>query len=213
MQRVMAFAVALGVMAVSAPAAMAQVRAMQAGEATVPTPATNPGEWVTENDYPSAPLRNGIEGVTRFQLNIDASGNATNCAITDSSGNGELDAATCRLMLQNARFVAARDENGNATTGIWTSSIRWQIPEEDPEVIVGAKTGGVVTDIELDKQGKIVSCSETRTENEVASAPRPCDSGFEIGSQLGVLVTDAAGQQARAKIVIKQLLSVKSIPD
>ena len=93
-------------------------------------PLSNPGQWVSSEDYPTAALRNEIEGVTRFVLAIDPYGIVENCRISVSSGSSELDAATCNLITARARFKPARDNRGKPVASTWASSVRWQIPKD-----------------------------------------------------------------------------------
>lgn len=92
-------------------------------------PRNAPGSWASEADYPSRAIREGREGVTRFALAIDSSGKVVRCDIVGSSGHADLDAKTCELVAKRARFEPARDGNGERTTGTFSSSIRWQIPD------------------------------------------------------------------------------------
>ncbi|GGD64440.1 energy transducer TonB [Croceicoccus mobilis] len=92
------------------------------------TPRNAPGEWVTPDDYPSRPLRQGIEGTVGFRLAIGADGRVDNCTITRSSGNAELDAAACKQIARRARFDAARDSEGVRVKGSYENSVRWVIP-------------------------------------------------------------------------------------
>ena len=87
----------------------------------------NPGTWVTENDYSSSAIRQGLEGVARVSLTIGADGRVTGCQITGSSGHEELDAATCQLVTKRARFEPARNENGDKVGGTYSSAVRWRI--------------------------------------------------------------------------------------
>ncbi|KPF51910.1 MULTISPECIES: energy transducer TonB [Novosphingobium] len=93
------------------------------------TPRGNPGDWVTSNDYPSRALREGAEGTTGFRLEYDASGRPTNCSVTRSSGNQELDAATCQNLMRRARFKPGT-QNGQPVGSTYSSSVRWQIPKD-----------------------------------------------------------------------------------
>ncbi|MBC2778437.1 energy transducer TonB [Parasphingopyxis marina] len=88
----------------------------------------NAGRWVTTADYPSRSLRNEEQGTTGFRLTIGPDGRVTNCQITSSSGFSGLDEATCRNLQRRARFQPALDAAGNPTTGSYSNSVRWEIP-------------------------------------------------------------------------------------
>lgn len=90
---------------------------------------TEPGRWVSENDYPINALRRGEQGVTSFAITIGVDGRVRDCTVTGTSGSRELDAATCAKVSQRARFTPARDRHGEVAVGRYTNSIRWQIPE------------------------------------------------------------------------------------
>lgn len=94
-----------------------------------PTPRGNPGSWANSNDYPARALREEKEGVTRFTVQVDANGRVSNCSVTGSSGTPELDSTTCSLISRRGRFNPATDGEGKPTSGSWSSSVRWEIPQ------------------------------------------------------------------------------------
>ena len=49
--------------------------------------------------------------------------------MTRSTGNGQLDAATCRYIERRARFEPATDESGAKVIGSYTGTVKWEIPE------------------------------------------------------------------------------------
>ena len=93
------------------------------------TPRGNPGRWITDNDYRTSWINRGYSGVASFALEIGANGRVNDCRITASTGHDALDAATCRLLSNRARFNPAKDNSGNSVAGTYTSSVNWQIPE------------------------------------------------------------------------------------
>ncbi len=93
------------------------------------TPKGNPGSWASSEDYPSGPLREGVEGTTGFRLEIGTDGRVVGCSITRSSGSGALDDTTCKLMTRRGRFSPAKDTSGNPVPGNFSSNVRWQIPK------------------------------------------------------------------------------------
>ena len=93
-------------------------------------PRTNPGSWVSTDDYPAAALRRGDQGAVRFELAVGADGRVTGCRITASSGFPDLDAATCANVTRRARFEPASDGSGARVPGSYNGSIRWVIPQD-----------------------------------------------------------------------------------
>jgi len=94
-----------------------------------PEPRGNPGNWATPNDYPRRALREEREGTTGFRVTVSTEGRVTDCQITRSSGHPDLDEATCQNITRRARFRAATDGNGDPTSGSYSNSVRWVIPD------------------------------------------------------------------------------------
>lgn len=78
----------------------------------------------TSRDYPRAAARLGAEGTVIARLAIGANGRVADCRVVESSGNADLDATTCRLILRRFRFEPARDAAGAPTTDI----VDWEQP-------------------------------------------------------------------------------------
>ncbi len=96
-----------------------------ANPAPVVVPASNPGTWVTTNDYPLRALRQEREGTTAFRLEVGIDGRPTGCTVTSSSGHNDLDVATCSALMRRAKFSPITDGGGPAS---WSSRVRWVIP-------------------------------------------------------------------------------------
>jgi protein TonB len=94
-----------------------------------PEPRGNPGNWATPNDYPRRALREEREGTTRFRVTVNTEGRVSDCQVTGSSGHADLDEATCQNITRRARFKPATDGEGQPTTGSYSNSVRWVIPE------------------------------------------------------------------------------------
>ena len=83
------------------------------------------------DDYPAAAQSAGAEGTAVAQLSIGADGRVTGCTLTRSTGNGSLDSATCSILRRRAKFVPARDSNGNPTSDtVTTPPIRWVLADQ-----------------------------------------------------------------------------------
>jgi TonB family protein len=80
-------------------------------------------------DYPASALRAGEQGTTRVELVVAANGRVSQCVVIGSSGSSALDAATCRLIIARARFIPARDSNGNVAPGHFSTAIGWSLAE------------------------------------------------------------------------------------
>jgi protein TonB len=92
-------------------------------------PRNDPSDWLSTDDYPRAPLVDGVEGTAAYRLIVGTNGRVSACEITRSTGNDQLDQATCKFILRRARFEAATDETGAKVVGSYTGNVRWEIPD------------------------------------------------------------------------------------
>ncbi len=91
--------------------------------------ANDPGSWISTADYRPSWVRRDWAGRVGFVLSLDANGKVRDCRVTTSSGHAQMDAATCRLVQQRARFTAARDSSGAKVAGDYRNSVVWRLPE------------------------------------------------------------------------------------
>nr|WP_192895923.1 energy transducer TonB [Parerythrobacter lutipelagi] len=93
------------------------------------TPKNNPGGWITNSDYRSSWIRRDYAGTVSFNLSVGSDGRVSGCSVTGGSAPQDLKDASCSLIQRRARFNAATDGEGRATTGSYSNTVRWQIPE------------------------------------------------------------------------------------
>jgi protein TonB len=80
------------------------------------------------DDYPAAAQSAGAEGTVQATLTIGPDGRIVACNVTRSSGNSSLDSATCNILRRRAKYVPARDSNGQPTTDtVSTPPIVWRL--------------------------------------------------------------------------------------
>lgn len=76
------------------------------------------------DSYPASALREGAQGIVTFRAKIGVDGRVDECAIVSSSGNRDLDDATCRILERSGRLPAALVPS----TREITTSVKWQLP-------------------------------------------------------------------------------------
>ena len=91
-------------------------------------PRGDPARWVLTDDYPTRLIRQGVEGIAGFRVVVGSDGRVDACEITASSGNAQLDAATCRNVTRRARFDPASDGNGQKVVGSYSGTVHWVLP-------------------------------------------------------------------------------------
>jgi len=136
-----------------------------------PTPASDPGGWVTPGDYPKTALNGGVQGVTGFRLDVDSSGRVDDCSITQSSGSLDLDQATCQLIMERARFTPALDIQGHPTPGHYVSRVKWMIPLKP-----APRSGFLRSSYVVHSDGRVSDC-QLQAEGGFEGLPRPLSSG------------------------------------
>lgn len=88
------------------------------------------GGWFPQDSYPAAARRAGAEGRVSVSVDVGATGRVLACRVIGSSGNEDLDQATCRLATRNGRFDPARDTSGEKVASTVTlRPVRWALEE------------------------------------------------------------------------------------
>ena len=67
---------------------------------------------ITPRDYPKRLREAGIGGTVGLSFRVEANGLVSRCTVTQSSGVPELDALTCRLIMQRFRYRPSTDRFG-----------------------------------------------------------------------------------------------------
>jgi protein TonB len=89
---------------------------------------------IKDSDYPRGAGEAGISGKVAVRFSVETNGHATNCSVTRSSGNAELDEATCRLIETRFRYKPATDAAGRPVRSTIVSNHYWIIHHPgDPE--------------------------------------------------------------------------------
>lgn len=84
--------------------------------------------FLSHRDYPADAIRNYEQGTVVYRLEINPEGRPTDCLVTESSASLSLDAVTCRLLLERARFRPARNAQGKAVSDTYSGRIVWRLP-------------------------------------------------------------------------------------
>lgn len=86
--------------------------------------------YFSADDYPPGALRAEAQGRTVVSLSVGADGRVSNCTVSSSSGNSDLDNATCRIARSRVRYTPAKDQNGNPIASSTSLPVRWQLPQD-----------------------------------------------------------------------------------
>lgn len=82
---------------------------------------------ITGRDYPKAAAEAGAQGTVGMRFTVGVDGRPSDCRITRSSGNADLDETTCRLILKRFRYEPSRDARGRAYPDTVTGEQQWEL--------------------------------------------------------------------------------------
>ena len=95
----------------------------------------NLNSYFSVDDYPAEALRFHQEGTVGVGLVIGPDGRISDCTIADSSGSPSLDNATCRILRSRARYIPARDFDGEPTRGRDMGRVSWRLPRPGEDLV------------------------------------------------------------------------------
>jgi TonB family protein len=163
---------------------------LQAAEAAMAVPTSNPATWISTDDYPPSAVRGHVEGTVEFRLDVGATGRPVGCTIVSTSGNAELDSATCKAFQTRATF------NPGSAGRVFQHTMHWQLPADNvsqPEGTIVAQRSidiahdkmvgyDVKFDVLIGVDGKVEKCAVI---SETGARPNdPCIS-FPVGKMMG----------------------------
>jgi protein TonB len=98
----------------------------QNGVVPAPAPAlSSQPRWIKGGPKDSDNRRGQYQGDVLVQFTVQPNGRVSNCGTFRSSGNPQLDAMTCRVVTDRARFVPARDVRGRPVPTRVSVSYHW----------------------------------------------------------------------------------------
>ena len=82
---------------------------------------------ITGRDYPRAAAEAGATGTVGLRFVVGIDGRVTDCRVTKSSGNADLDETTCRLIKKRFRYEPSRDARGRPYADVVTGEQVWEL--------------------------------------------------------------------------------------
>ncbi|KUR75232.1 hypothetical protein AQZ49_15495 [Novosphingobium sp. FSW06-99] len=144
----------------------------------------NAAKVLSYEDYPDAALREGAAGVVSVALRVSSEGNATSCAITETSGYEVLDKTTCQLMLRRARFDPARDAHGAPVSGDFHAATSWGVGATFPTTNVkldlnvnqlpASYRGPVKATVLFGETGRVIACDVSDSSGDASADQAVC---------------------------------------
>ena len=86
---------------------------------------------IRDSDYPRAASRAEVGGTVIAHFDVGTDGRAGNCRVVSSSGNSDLDATTCRLIVKRFRYKPATNAQGDAVPDVAGWKQTWWLEPRD----------------------------------------------------------------------------------
>lgn len=86
--------------------------------------------YFSSSDYPGIALWRQQGGTVVLGLLIDESGGIAECAVESTSGIASLDANSCAIIRERAKFAPARDQSGKAIKSHVIVPISWRVDDD-----------------------------------------------------------------------------------
>jgi protein TonB len=179
--------------------AIRAIEAAHAGTTTAaapPTPVSNPGTWVTTEDYPAWAVANRVEGRVSFVVDVDKAGRVTRCEVREGSGVADLDKIACDKITERALFRPGTDEDGNPVAGSWSSTVVWRLSDEQ-EGRPAPPAAQFVLNMVVERDGSVSECVVEKAEGAALAAQSACDQNVEFQPVLG---EDGQPQRTRIRV-------------
>ena len=90
---------------------------------------------IRDADYPRQAGDDGAQGTVIVHFAVGVDGRVSGCKVVDTSGNDELDAATCRIVERRFRYEPARDASGLAVPDVTGWKEVWWIGARRPRMV------------------------------------------------------------------------------
>lgn len=86
---------------------------------------------IKASDYPRGAALAGAGGIVSVRYHVEVDGRATDCRVTRSSGNADLDDTTCRLIEERFRYEPSRDAAGRPVVSTIVENHEWDFDDAD----------------------------------------------------------------------------------
>jgi TonB family protein len=84
-------------------------------------------DYFSSSDYPAQAMQQMEEGSSTIMMMIDEGGGLKDCMVEQTSGIATLDAMTCAILRDRAKFEPARDALGKPVRSVLTTKVNWHI--------------------------------------------------------------------------------------
>ena len=91
------------------------------------TPLKPLAAYFSDRDYPDQAIHDHAAGLSGVMLMVDETGKLKDCLVEKTSGIASLDAMTCYVLLERARFDPALDVARKPVKSVLTTAVKWKM--------------------------------------------------------------------------------------
>lgn len=99
-----------------------------AAAAVTPATPVAANTWIASKDHPKTTLMVSERGGVAYTIDVAPDGTSLRC---ETPVQTSLDRKVCELLMKNARFLPARDGQGNPTFGVYAGFANFALPGKD----------------------------------------------------------------------------------
>ena len=142
---------------------------------TEPIPIEPLSSLIKGDDYPLEAIEKNEQGRVSMRLIVGSDGRVRECIIDRTSGSASLDSASCKIVMERARFEPARNAEGNPVTAEVTQRINWLLTDTtEPRV----RAAHMLWNLCVNGEAAKLALSDLSTEVVAARSFQAC-SGLE----------------------------------
>jgi TonB family protein len=175
---------------------------------------------ILPSDFPQKALAEKRQGRVKFELAISPTGAVEGCKVLESSTHADLDAESCKIAVNKAKFGPALDVAGQATAGRVQTGLNWRIPMEgggaNPPVIsipptlpkeLRPKAGTATLSFIVAADGSLVECQgQTTMDTRFFMPEAMCNAKMKMEPY-----TDANDKKVARRVVIKTNIEIEDV--
>lgn len=175
---------------------------------------------ILPSDFPQKALAEKRQGRVKFELVISPTGVVEGCKVLESSTHADLDAESCKIATNKAKFGPALDVAGQATAGRVQTGLNWRIPMEGggPNIPVipiqptlpkelRPKAGAATLSFIVAADGSLTECQGQTTMDTRPFAPETiCNAKMKMEPY-----TDANDKKVARRVVIKTIVELEDV--
>jgi TonB family protein len=175
---------------------------------------------ILPSDFPQKALAEKRQGRVKFELAISSTGVVEGCKVLESSTHADLDAESCKIATNKAKFGPALDVAGQATAGRVQTGLNWRLPMEGgganlpvipiPPTLpkeLRPKAGTTTVSFIVAADGSLTECQGQTTMDTRPFAPETiCNAKMKMEPY-----TDANDKKVARRVVIKTTVDIEDV--